>query len=413
MSLGIKTEPPRRTGVRRRAEPLTVLVNAGPWVSVPPPGYGGIETVVATLVPELRRLGVRVLLATVGTSTLDADGYVRTLDEGQLPRIAAPYNQVSGIAHAHMAGVVRALRTDPSIDLVHDHLEVVGPAVLAAMGPSAPPVLQTLHWDLGKHAEFYSTFDGGGRVFFAGVSQSQIDRAPAALRAQTLDAVPLAVPAAVPVDVPGGSHALVLARITRDKGQDIAARVAHLAGHPLVLAGPVAGVGDPEELAARLADPADALHAHPDVAYWRDEVAPLVDGDLVRWVGGVAGPDKERWLQSARVLFTPIRWAEPGATSVIEALGRGIPVVGTPLGVLPSLVHEGVTGFLASSEDELALALAQVDSLDPGACRESVAAWTPAAMAARYLALYHRVLDLAAVRDLREPTPVRPGALVP
>ncbi len=393
--------------------PLTVLVNAGPWVSVPPPGYGGIETVVATLVPELRRLGVRVLLATVGTSTLQADGYVRTLAEGQLPRIAAPYNQVSGIAHAHMAAVVRALRTDPSIDVVHDHLEVVGPAVLAAMGPTAPPVLQTLHWDLGKHAEFYASFDGGGRVFFAGVSRSQVDRAPASLRAQTIDAVPLAVPAAKPLGLARGPHALVLARITRDKGQDIAARVAHRAGHPVVLAGPVAGVGDPVELAARLADPADPLHAHPDAAYWRDEVAPLVDGHLVRWVGGVSGLDKERWLQSARVLFTPIRWAEPGATSVIEALGRGVPVVGTPLGVLPSLVREGVTGFLASSEAGLARALGRVDSLDPAACRASVAAWTPAAMAERYVELYHRVLERAAVRDVRASTLVRDPLLTP
>jgi hypothetical protein len=32
----------------------TVLMNAGPWLPVPPDGYGGIENVVAALVPELR-----------------------------------------------------------------------------------------------------------------------------------------------------------------------------------------------------------------------------------------------------------------------------------------------------------------------------------------------------------------------
>ena len=72
---------------------LTVLMNAGPWLSVPPRGYGGIEAVVATLVPELRRVGVRVVLATVGTSTLAADGYVRTLPEGRLSQVARPYNR--------------------------------------------------------------------------------------------------------------------------------------------------------------------------------------------------------------------------------------------------------------------------------------------------------------------------------
>jgi len=388
---------------------LTVLVNAGPWLPVPPPGYGGIETVIATLVPELRRLGVRVVLATVGTSSLAADGYVRTLPDGQLPRVAAPYNQSSGLPHAHMAAVVRALRADrpgdgpvdPPIDIVHDHLEVVGPAVLAAMGTQAPPVLQTLHWDLRKHPEFYGSFDGGGRVFFAGVSEDQVARAPAALRAQVLGAVPLAVPAPVPQPVTlatgqDGGYALVLARITRDKGQDVAARVCRAAGHRLVLAGPVAGIDDPAELAARLADPGDPVRAHPDVTYWREEVAPLVDGALVRWVGGVGGVEKERLLQGARVLMAPNRWAEPGATGVVEALGRGVPVVATPLGVLPSLLTDGVTGLLAADEAGLVAALARVGQLDRDACRVSVADWTPAAMARRYVELYREVLARAA-----------------
>lgn len=386
----------------RPGDGLTVLVNAGPWLPVPPTGYGGIETVVATLVPELRRLGVRVVLAGVGTSTVPVDGLVSALPDGQFPRIAAPYNQTAGVAHAHMGAVLAALRADPGIDIVHDHLEVVGPSVLGAMGPDGPPVLQTLHWDMRKHAEFYGGFDGGGRVWFAGVSADQVARAPAALRAQTLGVVPLAVPPAP--EFPGSSgggppvgrgHALVLARITRDKGQDVAVRVSRAAGHPLVLAGPVAGVDDPAELAARLADPGDPLHFHPDAAYWRDEVAPGVDGALVRWVGGVGGVAKERLLHGARVLLVPNRWAEPGATGVVEALGRGVPVVATPLGVLPSLVVDGVTGFLAEDEAGLVDALRRVDDLDPDACRASVAAWTPAAMAVRYVELYREVIARA------------------
>ncbi len=372
---------------------LTVLVNAGPWLPVPPPGYGGIETVVAMLVPRLRAQGVRVVLACVGGSTLEADEYVTTLPTGHLPRVAAPYNQVSGIAHAHMEAVVQALRDDRSIDLVHDHLEVVGPAVLGAMGSAAPPTLQTLHWDLRKHAEFYERFDGRGRVFFAGVSQSQVDRAPVNLQRQVLGAVPLAVSQPAPLDVPRGDYALVLARITADKAQDVAASVCQRLGHPLVLAGPVAGINDPAELAARLHDPTDPIHAHPDAAYWRDQVAPLVDGELVRWVGGVAGDDKERLLQGARALLTPLRWDEPGATAVVEALTRGVPVVGSRRGVLPALVSDGVNGFLADDEDGLARALARADEIESDACRASAAGWTPEEMAKRYLELYAGVLD--------------------
>jgi len=67
---------------------LTVLMNAGPWLPVPPTGYGGIEAVVATLVPELRKSGVSVVLATVGPSELAADGYVRPLADRSSPATA-------------------------------------------------------------------------------------------------------------------------------------------------------------------------------------------------------------------------------------------------------------------------------------------------------------------------------------
>jgi glycosyltransferase involved in cell wall biosynthesis len=375
---------------------LTVLVNAGPWVAVPPPGYGGIEAVVATLVPELRSAGIRVVLATIGTSTLPADDYVRTLDEPRLSAVAQPYNQVSGIAHAHMGAVVRALRDGLEVDVVHDHLEVVGPAVFAAMGGQAPPVLQTLHWDLHKHPDFYSTFDGRGRIAFAAVSGSQLARAPENLKVQTLGVVPIGSPAANRVDVERGDHALVLARITPDKGQDVAVRICRTAGIPLVLAGPVAGISNPDELAHRLAAGEAGLVNHPDVRYFTDCVAPHLDGVTARWVGGVAGEDKERLLQSARVLLSPIRWAEPGATAVVEALGRGVPVVGTPLGVLPTLVEHGRTGYLAENEDELARLLHELEAIDPQACREAAADWTPRAMSASYVDLYRQLLERTA-----------------
>ncbi|MEC5201116.1 glycosyltransferase involved in cell wall biosynthesis [Arthrobacter sp. PL16] len=372
---------------------MRVLVNAGPWLPVPPSGYGGIETVIATLIPELRRAGVHVTLATVGTSTIEADSYLHPLAEPQFTSIARPYNQVSGIAHAHMQGIVQAIYGGGSWDLVHDHLEVVGPAVFAAMGTAAPPVLQTLHWDLAKHAAFYESFDGRGRVRFAAVSQSQLDRAPQALRDQVIGVVPLAAPPALQVRVDKADHALVLARITRDKGQDAAVRICRQAGMPLVLAGPVAGIDDPAELDRRLAAGDAQLTSHPDVIYFQDEVRPLLDGHLYRWIGGVGGETKERVLRSARVLLAPNRWAEPGATGVVEALSRGVPVVGTPLGVLPSLVQHCRTGFLAAGEPELAGFLQKLDSIRAEDCIEAASEWTPEAMAASYLRLYDQILQ--------------------
>src|SRR4051794_35042704 len=152
-------------------------MDAGPWLAVPPRGYGGLENVVATLTTELRRRGHEVVLATVGESRQPADGKVSAFDRGQFERLAAPYADTAGVAHTHALTVLAEIRRQAEagtpFDLVHTHLQVVGPAVLAALGPDGPPVLHTLHWDLRRNAEFYAAFDGGGRVFFAGVSRSQ------------------------------------------------------------------------------------------------------------------------------------------------------------------------------------------------------------------------------------------------
>jgi hypothetical protein len=55
--------------------------------------------------PELRRQGIRVLLATVAKSTMPADKRL-TFRGGQFEVLQRSYNQVSGVAHAHLHAVV-------------------------------------------------------------------------------------------------------------------------------------------------------------------------------------------------------------------------------------------------------------------------------------------------------------------
>ena len=344
---------------------LRLLVNAGPWLAVPPTGYGGIENVVATLVPELRSRGVHVVLATVGASTLEADARVEVFAEPQFERLGERYASSVGVAHAHMLGVVRALE-EHRVDLVHDHLEVVGPAVLAAAGDAAPPALQTLHWDPARHARFYADFDGRGRVFFAGVSCRQLALAPPRLQAQALGSVPLAVPLdAFPFSPACGEDLVQLARITPMKGQDVSVRL----GVPVVLAGHV-----------------------EDPGYFERAVAPHVDGERVRWVGPVDAAERTRLLRGARAALFPAQWEEPGGTAVVEALACGTPVLALRRGCLPELVEHGVTGFLADTEEELAAYARRVGELDRAACRRAAEARCSAGtMAERYLALYDEV----------------------
>ncbi|RCG29637.1 glycosyltransferase family 4 protein [Sphaerisporangium album] len=398
---------------------MNVLMNAGPWLPVPPTGYGGIENIVATLVPALRERGVRVVLATVGESTLEADEHISVFDEGQFTHLQKPYNQVMGIAHAHMARVAAELRSRDDIDLVHDHLEVVGPAVLSTLsGFGGPPVLHTLHWDLRKHAAFYGAFPGS--IAVNGVSESQLRRAPAALRAASLGAVHLATPlagtptgttartgtstgasagtragtsaAGTDPSLPRGEHLIVMGRVCALKGQDIAARICQKLGLPLVLAGPVSGLNDAAELQSVTEDPDHPLNGHPDVRYHLDQVTPYLDGDLVRWAGSVGGSERDELYASARAALFPIQWDEPGGTAVVEALALGVPPVGLRRGVLPEIIDHGRTGFLADTEEELAEYLLRTDEIDPDECRrEARTRFSPAVMADKYLTLYSRL----------------------
>jgi glycosyltransferase involved in cell wall biosynthesis len=375
---------------------MTVLINAGPWLAVPPPGYGGIENVLAALIPELRRRGVRVVLATVGASTLPVDEQISVFPDGRFADLQRPYNRVMGIAAGHLHRVVTELNQRTDIDLVHDHQEAFGPTVLSALGKAGPPVLHTLHWDLGKHPELYGGFDGGGSLWVNGVSFAQLTTAPPALRAHSVGHVHLATPLAVDADrrptPEKAGHLVVLARITAYKGQDVAARIAHRIGRDLVLAGPVGPFHRPEDLAR--AD-GDAHADNPDVRYWRERVAPLVDGQRVRWVGTVLGPERDELLATADAALFPIDWSEPGGTAVTEALALGTPVVGYRRGCLPELVEHGRTGLLVDPGDEQALAEAALAAreLDPRECRrEAARRFTPARMADRYLRLYDRVL---------------------
>jgi glycosyltransferase involved in cell wall biosynthesis len=393
-------------------KPLTVLINAGPWLTVPPDGYGGIEHVIAALIPELRRYGVRVVLSTVGASSLPADETISVFATPQFSRITAPYNEVMGIAAAHMHHLVGEVVRRHDIDLVHDHLEALGLTHWAAAGYDSPPVLHTLHWDLRKHPQLYGGFDGRGRVWVNGVSAAQLARAPARLREHCLGHVHLATPLAENATsrpTPRKSDYLVMvARITAGKGQHVAARLAHRLGKRLILAGPV---GPYPSMRALDADP--QADDYPDVRHFRDEVLPQIDGDRVRWIGNVTGCERDNLVARASATLAPLCWDEPGGTSVIESLALGTPVVGYRRGCLPELLEHG-TGLLAGPDDEAELGglLGELNGLDPRYCRAvAERRFSPSVMARAYLELYRRVLDRSGRDSAPQPAPQSVGGV--
>ena len=209
--------------------------------------------------PRSARAGHRVILATVERQHRGGRRGVSRLRRGPASRASPARTATSWASPTPTCRPWSiACCATRRIDVVHDHLEVVGPAMLACAAAAArPPVLQTLHWDLAEAPGVLRLFDGrAGRGLRRGVRQPARRPRPANLRRQTLGVVPLAAP----VDhraARAGRRPPAHARAAHPvKGYDVAARA-------LPARRPAAGPGraarrvpaDREALDAALADP--------------------------------------------------------------------------------------------------------------------------------------------------------------
>jgi glycosyltransferase involved in cell wall biosynthesis len=173
-----------------------------------------------------------------------------------------------------------------------------------------------------------------------------------------------------PFDPAGGDHLLFYGRIHPDKGAVEAIEAAKGAARRLVMAGII-----------------------QDETYFRELVAPTLNGEQIQHIGVVGGAARGQLLGAARALLHLINFDEPFGLSVVEALACGTPVIAFNRGSMPELIEHGVTGFLVNTVDEAIDAIAAVGEIDRAACRASVESrFTVDRMTERYLALYHQLL---------------------
>lgn len=352
---------------------------APPAVPVPPPAYGGTESVIDRLARGLVRAGHQVLLAGPGNSTCPVPQVPGT----EPVDVDAP---VCVDAATELRHVLRAYAAMGGMDVVHDHT-LTGP--LLRRPPGGPPVVTTAHGpfdeDLGP---LYRAMQGVGVV------------AISCAQAATGDGVPLVGVVhhgldveVVPVGSGTGGYASFLGRMSPEKGPREAALAARAAGVPL-------------RMAAKLREPAER-------AYFEAEVEPLLCSD-VEYVGELDGAEKLQLLGESFALLDPMQWAEPFGLVMIEALATGTPVVATPVGSAPEIVQDGVTGHLRSDVPSLAAALLAAPRLRRAACRDAaVRRFSTERMVAEHVRLYREVLLGATGRRLRPGTATFPVPRTP
>jgi glycosyltransferase involved in cell wall biosynthesis len=369
-------QPPTATTPRRfsKRDPLRVAMLAPPWLSVPPRGYGGVESVVSALTEALVARGHDVTLfcapGSVSSATVSA-----VLDSQHPDEIERSLYEVDHVARALEAIDAAAADGQGAFDVIHDHC---GFTALAMADRISTPIVHTLHGQFtAATAAFY--VHHAHKAVLVGVSRAQLASAPAQIAPFEVIPNPIDV-SAWPLCERKDDYLLWVGRMTPEKGPQRAIAAAAAAGVPLILA----GVIQPGQQ-----------------AFFDGEIAPHVDGDRVRFVGEIGGERKLSLFARARALLMPIRWEEPFGMVMVEAMASGTAVIAFPEGAARELVRDGITGFLVDDEQAMAEAIGRLSTIAPRECRRWVAAYCDVdVVAAAYERTYRSVAQALMLEQL-------------
>lgn len=321
----------------------------------PPRHYGPWELVTSLLTEALVARGVDVtLFATKDSHTAGTLAGVCPAPYSEDPTVDAKVWELLHVAHVFERAA--------EFDLIHNQADFVPLAFSRLVGT---PMVTTIHgFSSERILPAFKAYED--KVHYVAISAA--DRHPDLRYAATIHhGIRLED---FPFDPVGSDDLLFFGRIHPDKGAAEAIAAARGAGRRLVMAGIV-----------------------QDRGYHDAQVAPVLAGDDVVYLGPVGGSTRTHALGSAKALLHLINFEEPFGLSVIEALACGTPVIASRRGSMPELIEHGVTGFLVDSVEEAVAAIARLTEIDRAACRAAVAArFSVDHMADRYLALYRSIL---------------------
>jgi len=348
--------------------PLRIAQVAPVATSVPPPRSGSIESLTALLTDGLVAAGHAVTLFATGESRTRAALHA-TFARGYRED---PQNWPWELCE--MINISAAIERAAAFDVIHYQAKY-HPFALPFGRLAGIPVVITLH-----HAPNQDEVALWARHYpdtaFTAISHAQA-RSMAGLN--VVGVVPHAIDvSAFPFAAEPRDYLLFLGRFTEGKGVLQAIDVARRVEMPLVLA---AEAND----------------------YYREKVAPLVDGAQVVYAGEVADAAKAALLGGARALLYPVQAGEPFGLVLAEATTCGTPVAALGRGAVLEVVDDGVTGGVFDSLEAMVAGMPRVLALDRAQVRAVAAErFGVARMVAGYEAVY---------RALAAPTASAPRAV--
>jgi glycosyltransferase involved in cell wall biosynthesis len=338
-------------------QPLKIAHVAPVATSVPPPRSGSVQTMTSLLTEGLVARGHDVTLFAPGDSQTKAklhaifpEGYSHNPD-------LWPWEL------CEMMNIAAAVERGRDFDLIHYQAGYY-PMSLTFTRLSPVPIIQTLHH--AATSEEVALWRRYPEAPFIAISREQ---------ARLLDGLNVTATVLHAVDTDRftfraepDDYLLFLGRFTAGKGVLAAIDVARRTGKRLLLAA-----------------------AEED--YYREHVAPLVDGQQIVYVGEADFDAKVRLYGGARALLYPVQAGEPFGLVIAEAMACGTPVAALDRGAVREVVEEGVTGVIFDDLDAMADGLDRVLALDRRRVRQrAVARFGVDRMVDEYVAAYRALL---------------------
>jgi glycosyltransferase involved in cell wall biosynthesis len=340
---------------------MRIAMLAPLYECVPPCHYGGTERVIHYLAEELVRRGHQVTLFATGGSKTAGE-----LVEVCPVALSRTERQTDPLAY-HFLQLGLVAERAREFDLIHSHCDFRAFPLTRLLDV---PVLSTNHNRLDP-PENLALLAAYPDAPITCLSKSHGAQVPLA---RVLGVCYNGVPVSrFPYSSRPGEYLAFVGRLSPEKGPLKAIEAAEQADVPLRIAAKI----NPWER-----------------DYFEAEIKPRLHPPAVEYVGELGEADKRAFLRDARALLFPICWPEPFGMVLIEAMASGTPVIAFPVGAVPEIVEDGVTGFLCDDVTGMIDRIRVIDRIDRAACRARAdRRFSDAAMADAYLKVYTRLVS--------------------
>ena len=263
-----------------------------------------------------------------------------------------------------MLNLAAAVERAPEFDIIH-YEAAYYPMSLAFARLSPTPIVQTLHHSPGAaEVKLWARYP---EAPFVAISNEQ---------ARLLAGLNIVETVLHGIDTTNftfrekpDDYLLFLGRFTEGKGVLQAIEIAKRVGMLLILAA-----------------------AEDD--YYREKVAPHVDGRHIVYFGEANFEAKVQLYGGARALLYPIQSREPFGLVLAEAMACGTPVAALDKGAVREVVDDGITGIVFENLEQMANDLSRVFDLDRRRVRErAVARFGAERMVDEYVKVYTRIVE--------------------